>query len=477
MPPTPPTDEHDVLRLQQALAAEIGERRYRHWFDGKTRWALTGDVLRLEAASHYLVNWIQRQYGALLTRVAHEVIHPGLRLQFDVDAGLVLQPPAAAVDAAPRPAAVQRATRPQSLSPVKPDSDGTPRNGTLQRRQAELRDFVVARCNELAHTAARQVVTAPGAAYNPLFLHAGVGNGKSHLLEGIAREIKRAYPALQVMYLTAENFTNYFTRALGEKSLPAFRAKFRGCDVLLVDDVDFLEGKKGIQEEFLHTIQQLEADGRQVVLTSDRHPKLLTRLCDELMTRFLSGLVCRIQPPSPELRKSVVQRIARERKLEVSERALDYVATRFTGSVRELVGAMNCLAVWQSLHQKRIGVTVAREVLASLERDCLRMIRLDDIDAAVCGLFGVTSKELKSDSRTRTVAQPRMLAMYLARRMTTTAYSEIGRHYGDRNHSTVLSAERKVARMVESNAVVRIAAEDWSLRDVLQTLEQQILAG
>jgi chromosomal replication initiator protein len=468
--------EQDVQRLQQQLAETLGERRYRHWFEGKTRLAITGDVLRIEAASHYLLNWIQRQYGEMLLSTAHEVVHPGLRIAFEVDAALTLQPAATDdVVTAPRPVSVGRTTRPAAASAPVNGTNG--RAATGAKRQAELRDFVVGKCNQLAHTAARQVATSPGQSYSPLYFYAGVGNGKSHLLEGIARDVKRAFPALQVMYLTAENFTNYFTRALGEKSLPGFRQKFRGCDVLLVDDVDFLEGKKGIQEEFLHTVQQLEADGRQIVLTGDRHPRLLTKLCDELVTRFLSGLVCRIEPPSPELRKSVVGRIASERKLEVSERALDFVATRFTGSVRELVGAMNCLAVWQSLHQKRVGVTVAREVLASLERDCLRIVRLDDIDKAVCGLFGITSRDLKSESRSRTVSQPRMLAMFLARRMTTTAYSEIGRHYGDRNHSTVLSAERKVARMVEGNQSVRIATEEWPLRDVLQTLEQQILAG
>ncbi|MCA9053458.1 MAG: chromosomal replication initiator protein DnaA [Planctomycetaceae bacterium] len=480
MPPKDSQGEHDVQRLQQRLSETIGERRYRHWFEGKTRFVLCGDILRVEAASHYLLNWIQRQYGETLLAALHAAVHPGLRVQYEVDAALTLQPPSSAVlsDAGNLPAAstVGRAT-PRPAVDTPSDVQRSSASPAATRRQYDLRDFVVGACNQLAHTAARQVAAAPGVSYSPLYLYSSVGNGKTHLLEGIAREIKRAFPALQVMFLTAENFTNFFTRALSERSLPAFRQKFRGCDVLLVDDVDFLEGKKAIQEEFLHTIQQLEAAGRQIVLTGDRHPRLLTRLCDELVTRFLSGLVCRIETPSGEMRRSVVARVATERKLQVSDRAIDFVSTRFTGSVRELVGAMNTLAVWQSLHQKRVGVTAAREVLASLERDCLKIVRLDDIDRAVCKLFGVTSRDLKGDSRVRTVSQPRMLAMFLARRMTTTAYSEIGRHYGDRNHSTVLSAERKIARQVEENATMRIATEDWPVRDVVQTLEQQILAG
>lgn len=506
MLPSEHSGDHDVQRILARLSETIGPRRFRHWFEGKTRLSLQGDLLRVEAASHYLLSWIQRQYGDALLAVAHELVHPGLRVHFEVDAALTLLPATTGTqEGRPWPAAngVGRTTRPEPgasaggsgatecTAPVGV-MDRATRPGATERtadagrrsspsasgrRQYDLRDFVVGPCNQLAYTAAREVAASPGTVYNPLYVYGTVGNGKTHLLEGIAREIKRGFPALQVLYLTAENFTNFFTHALREKSLPSFRQKFRGADVLLVEDVDFLEGKRSIQEEFLHTLQQLDAHGRQIVLTGDRHPRLLTRLSDELVTRFLAGLVCRIAPPSTETRRQVVERIAAERKLQVSDGALEYVTTRFTSSIRELVGAMNCLAVWQSLHRRRIGKTIAREVLASLERDCLRIVRLDDIDRAVCGLFGVSSRDLKSESRSRSVAQPRMLAMYLARRMTNTALSEIGRFYGGRNHSTVLSAERKVARLLEQNGTIRIAAEEWTLRDVLQTLEQQILAG
>jgi chromosomal replication initiator protein len=481
MPPEMNSHARDVDQILQRVAARVGERRFRHWFQGRTRLILTDDLLRVEAASPYLLNWIQREFGAVIRAAAHEVAHPGLRIGFEVDAALALLP---AVDAAiaaelPSKEVLPRSTKPDAAAPTDRTraADGSGSPPAAGRRQADLKDFVVGECNQLAYTAATQVGGAPGSRFSPLFVYSSVGNGKTHLAEGVARLVKRNFSALQVLFLTAENFTNYFTRALREKSLPGFRSRFRGCDVLIVEDVDFLEGKKSIQEEFLHTLQQLEADGRQIVLTGDRHPRLMSRLSDELITRFLSGLACRIESPSPEIRGEVVRRIARDRKLPVSDGALDFVATRFTGSMRELVGAMNCLDVWHSLHQKRIGVGVARDVLGRLERDCLKIVRLDDIDRVVAGLFGITSAALKSASRTRAVAQPRMLAMYLARRLTNVAYSDIGRHFGGRNHSTVLSAERKIARELEANATVRIAAEDWPLRDILQTLEQQVLAG
>ncbi|MEZ6066579.1 MAG: chromosomal replication initiator protein DnaA [Planctomycetaceae bacterium] len=481
MLPESPHGGHDVDQILEHVQRAIGERRYRHWFQGRTRLVLRGDVLRVEAASPYLLNWVQRRFTDVLQTAAREVVHPGLRLTFDVDATLALLP---ATDGSedgvslPQQAAVGRSTRPAAAAATDTPraADGAAKSPQV-RRQFDLADFVVGGCNELAYTAARQVSATPGARYSPLFIHSGVGNGKSHLAEAISRQIKRNFPSLQVLFLTAENFTNYFTRSLREKSSVGFRAKFRGCDVLIVEDVDFLEGKKSVQEEFLHTLQQLEAEGRQIVLTGDRHPRLMTKLTDELVTRFLSGLVCRIEAPSLEMRKEVVRRIAAERKLPVSTGALDFVASRFTSSIREIVGAMNCLDVWHSIQSKRIGVGVAREVLANLERDCLKIVRLDDIDRAVANLFGLTTSALKSSCRSRNVAQPRMLAMYLARRMTNVAYSDIGRHFGGRNHTTVMSAEKKIARQLELNESIRIAAENWPVRDVLQTLEQQVLAG
>jgi chromosomal replication initiator protein len=476
MLPTACHGEHDVDRILERVAARLGDRRYRHWFAGKTRMRLEGDLLRVDAASPYLLNWLQRQFGGEVLAAAHEV-HPGLRVQFEVDASLALVSPTAAEEPArgeaPPRAAVARTTKVDENT--LPGREQAP--PASARRQSDLRDFIVGTCNELAFTAAMQVAESPGSRFNPLYLYSGVGNGKTHLVEGIARHIKRQFPSLNVLFLTSENFTNYFTRALQERSLPSFRQKFRGCDVLLVEDVDFLEGKKGIQEEFLHTLQQLEAEGRQIVLTGDRHPRLMTRLSDELVTRFLSGLVCRIDAPCGETRREVVTRIAQRRKLPISDGALDFVASRFTMNVRELVGAMNCLDVWHSLQQRRVGVAAARQVLASLERDCLKVVKLDDVEQAVCQLFGVTSRDLKSPSRARAVAQPRMLAMYLSRRLTNVAYSDIGRHFGGRNHTTAISAERKVAKLIESNDRLRISSEDWSVRDVLQTLEQQILAG
>jgi chromosomal replication initiator protein len=344
------------------------------------------------------------------------------------------------------------------------------------RRFADLADFVPGACNELALTAVRQVHGRPDGSAGPLFLYGSVGTGKTHLLEGLHRRLRRSGD-FQSVFLTSEQFTNYFTQALRDRTLPAFRQRFRNVDALLVDDVDFFEGKRAVQEEFLHTFKQLESFGRLIVACGDKHPRLMTKISDELRTRLLSGMVCRLDLPDLETRERIVALKARQLEADFSPEALRYVAQKFKGSVRELEGALHCLQVYGRMTGKPVGVTAARQALADLERDCLRVVRLSDIERLVCDLFGLEADDLRSASRARAVSEPRMLAMFLARRHTRSAYSEIGRHFGGRNHATVIAAERKVADWLRKGAAFRLASRSCPLSDILESLEQQLQAG
>jgi chromosomal replication initiator protein len=348
--------------------------------------------------------------------------------------------------------------------------------GRLSRKLAELSDFVTGTGNELAITAVQQVCDAPGARANPLFLYGGVGIGKTHLLEGICRRVRRTHSHLQVMLLSAEAFANHFTEALRQRTLPAFRQRFRNVDILLVDDVEFFEGKQVIQEEFLHTFKQLEALGRQLVVTADRHPRILTRLSDDLTSRFQSGLVCRIENPDLETRRRIATAKAGRLEADFAPEAVAYVAQRFTNSVRELEGALHSLATWHAMTGRRITATTARTILAEMERDCVKIVRVGDVEQVVCRFFGLAADDLRSSRRNRTLSQPRMLAMFLSRKLTQAAYSEIGQHFGGRNHSTVMSAEKKVQEWLTTGAPIRVASQTWPLTDLLESLEQQLRA-
>ncbi|MCA9109565.1 MAG: chromosomal replication initiator protein DnaA [Planctomycetaceae bacterium] len=466
-----------VSQIGRGLSANIGERRYANWFQKSTRLEISGDELIVYASSPYLQSWLQREFTGVIRQVAIEVLGPGSRVRLEVDASLSIaasQATAASVCNNSSNVPSQAEDRHQNKEQGR---DAAPRRAASRRRFSSLSEFIASEANQLALTAARQVAGSPGGALNPLCLYGGVGCGKTHLLEGIYRQVRREYPALQVLFLTAENFANYFTQALRERNLPSFHQKFRTVDVLLVDDVDFLCGKRGIEEEFLHTIKSLESDGRQIVLTADRHPRLLTKLSEELVTRMLSGMACRIESPDLEARQQIVRQLVQKGAFPVAEEALDFVARRFSNNVRELEGAMNCLQTYHMMTRGRVSLRAAREILARLERDCVRIVKLADIEKAVCRMFQVTPDELKSARRSRSVSQPRMLAMYLSRRLTACAYSEIGEFFGKRNHSTVMAAERKVRRLIDENGDIRVCAEEWPLKELVDSLESQLKMG
>ena len=463
-PERPTSDAEDFVSLiDRELHALLGERRHAHWFQKAARLEVHGDELIVFAGSPYLQSWLLRQFRADLLQSARVVLGPSARLTVEVDSALAVPDDAVG------------STRPD----VKPATPAPHEERTvLQRRKlATLSDFLAGEGNLLTLTAAKQVAEHPGATLNPLFLYGSVGVGKTHLIEGIYRRVRRKFPSLHVLFLTAENFANYYTQALRERSLPGFHQKFRNVDMLLVDDVDFFDGKRGIQEEFLHTLKSLESGGRQVVMSADRHPRLFTKTCDELITRFQSGMSCRVESPDETTRRQIVQQFVQRQPFAVTEQALDFVARRFSGNVRELAGAVNCLQTFHSMTQQRVSLRSARDVLARLERDCIRIVRLADVERAVCRLFQITGDELKSAKRSRTVSQPRMLAMYLARRLTQSAYSEIGKYFGDRNHSTVMAAEKKVVRLIDERATIRVAAEDWPVIDLVESLETHLKTG
>ena len=452
----------------------IGDRSFEHWFHNRTTLRIDGSELLVGVGSPFLLNWMQKQFRTSLTSVASELLGPAGNVRFHVDSGISLS----VEQNTDRPARPTVAVRPASAS--RSAQSETPRASTTRRpgrRFSDLNDFVRGSCNELALLAAEQVCLAPGERFNPLYLHGGVGTGKTHLLEGVFRRLRSEWRELQVVYLTSETFTNYFTQALRERTQPGFRQRFRTVDVLLVDDVHFLDAKRATQEEFLHTCKQLESHGRQVVVSAESHPRLLQKTGAELRTWFLSGLVCRLEAPDAETRRDIVHRKAGRMPGKFTNEALDYVARRFTDSVHELEGALNCVDTCYSMIQRRVTLADARQVLAELKRESVRVIRMCDIERTVCEFFGVAAEDLKSASRSRTVSQPRMLAMYLARTHTQAPYTEIGRYFGGRNHSTVIAAERKVRDWLQSGRTLVVASRSVGMGELIGSIEERLLAG
>lgn len=463
---SPNESESDQVRSE--LLNRIGEKVYQNWFENKTSFYFDGDQLTIGVPSPFVQNWMQKTYRTESLEAAQAVLGASAMVHFRVDPELTRE-------------SIQDRKNETGKSPVSNSSRKVTaeHSGSLKknppRKYSDFSEFVTGPSNEMALLASKQISENPSGYYNPLYLYGGVGLGKTHLLEAIHRRIRKERPELRVMLIRAEVFANYFTQALREHGLPGFRQKFRKIDVLLVDEIEFFDSKNLIQEEFLNTFKQLQSEGKQIIVSADRHPGMLMKISDELKSRFVSGLVCRIESPDLETRLKVVDYFSSKLGCSIPDQAKEFVAKRFKNNIREIQGALNCLETWARMTGKPVTLTATQKVLTSLERDCIRIVRMSDVEQSVCEFFGISSEDLRSRRRSRSVSQPRMLAMYLARKHTQTAFNEIGEYFGGRNHSTVISAQRKVESLLEDEAAtIRISSNTWSLGEVIESLESRL---
>jgi chromosomal replication initiator protein len=337
-----------------------------------------------------------------------------------------------------------------------------------------LDDFIPGNGNRLALAAAVELAAAGSAVFNPLVVHGGVGLGKTHLLEGVAQGLRRRWPGRAVLHTTAEAFTNAFLDAMRTGGLNGFRQRYRSAQALVIDDVHFLAAKRATQDEFLHTFDVLTSAGAPIVLATDQHPRRIARLPDELITRLLAGMVVRLDAPDAATRRSILRAKAQARGVDVPETVLAYIADHMRASVRELEGALNSLIAHAVLAGKRLDLDLARAALRDTIRHTAQAVALKDIEKAICRTFDLDAEALRSDSRSRSVSHPRMLAMFLARRHTGASFSEIGRFFGGRNHSTVISAEKKVAAWLKDEARTGLLAGFESIADLIAAVERDL---
>jgi chromosomal replication initiator protein len=328
--------------------------------------------------------------------------------------------------------------------------------------------FVIGDSNRLAHAAALAVAELPGQAYNPLFICGPPGVGKTHLLRSITSMVLAYSPGLSLQTSTGESFTNEFQLALGEGRMDRFKARFRHVDVLLVDDVQFLERKARTEEEFFHTFNTLHEAGAQLVFTSDRPPRDLQALEDRLRERFEAGLVADISPPDINTRLAILRKRVQQDGIELADPlVLDVIARRVVLNVRAIEGALIRIVAFSSLTGRSLSCELATDVLDGLyPRTIPRPRSLDEIQAAACRQFELTPEELLSSSRAARVAWPRQVAMYLARELTAESLPAIGRHFGGRDHTTVLHAWRRTAAKIDADLNSKQTVEN--LREQLQ---------
>ena len=348
-----------------------------------------------------------------------------------------------------------------------------PRKPTMPRRLHRFDEFVVGSSNRLAYASALGCTERLGG-ISPLVLHGPTGVGKTHLLEAIVDTARRAHPEIETALISAEQFTTAFLEALNGTGLPSFRRKFRGLHLLAVDDIQFLAGKKATLVELVHTLDALQRDGKQIIFTADRSPAELAFLGPELRNRLLGGLVVGLESPDMQTRVGITGRMAARLGLELPHDVREFVAARFTNHARELSGALKRLLAAGRAYERRIDLALAQQTLADLMHQQQKSVRLADIDKAVRDVFGLESEALQSPRKGKEVSHPRMLAMWLARKYTRAALSEIGRFFGGRSHSTVISAQKKVDVWMARGEPLPTPGGDCRFEDALRRVEQAL---
>lgn len=360
--------------------------------------------------------------------------------------------------------------------PISRDATASPQVRSPGRQYADLSAFVVGDCNRLAFAAADAVVRNLGS-YSPLVVHGPSGVGKTHLLEGIWKAVKHRHPRLAALCLSAEQFTSAFVEAIRGGGIPAFRQKYRGLQLFILDDLHFFLGKRQTQIELLYTIDTLLKNACQVVCAADRPPRELRELSPELISRLESGVVCRIDPPDYETRLRIVEQLTQECKVSLSAEVQTWIAERFASSVRQITGSIRRLEAAGRALRRPLDIALAEQILGDLLWSGAAPLRLADIEREVCHAFDLPDGALRSERKDRRVTYPRMLAMWLARKYTTANLSEIGRYFGKRSHATVISAQKKVDEWLKNGQRLQLGTSDRPVTEALQDIRRRLRAG
>jgi chromosomal replication initiator protein len=327
-------------------------------------------------------------------------------------------------------------------------------------------NFIVGECNELVHSAGMAVSKCPGGNYNPLFIHGGVGLGKTHILHAIGHQIRKNNPRLKVLCTSGEAFTNMVMNAVNSKNMDSLRTRFRGvCDVLLVDDIQFVSGSQFVQSELFHTFNALYNEGKQVIITSDQPPSSMDSLTERLRSRFEWGLIADIQPPDEETRVKILLRKAEIEEYHLPFDVADFIAGKFTGSVRELEGALNRVSAHALLMKQPITLEMAKRITIKTFNDSRGRVTSDKVIRTVAEYYNLNPADIKGPKRHRAVSVPRYVAMGIIRDHMKFSLPQIGRIFGDRSHTTVLSGLKTLEKMIKTDAPVSNA-----IRDISQTL-------
>ena len=426
---------------------QVGRHSFSTWFKPTSLLSDGGETLSIRVPNLLFVEWLPRHYSVVLAEAMREVGRPEAKLVFVPDAAAS----AARGDAPGRAEAPERAQASTPHVVVTSNEPEPLRAGSLIPRYT-FDTFIVGPSNQFAHAACRAVAETPSRSYNPLFIHGGVGLGKTHLMHAIGHYVVQHHPGLVLTYISSERFMNEMINAVRFDRILDFRSRYRSVDVLLVDDIQFVSGKEGTQNEFFHTFNALHDAQKQIVISSDRPPHEIPALEERLRSRFEWGLIADIQSPDLETKVAILKKKAEGEALQLPDHVALYMATRIKSNIRELEGSLIRLIAYASLTGKQLTIELAQDVLRNVIDHDEKAVTIEQIQKFVADYYQMKPAEIRARNNSKSVAMPRQIAMYLCKALTHASLPEIGRSFGGKHHSTVIHSIKKIEELRKNNA-------------------------
>ena len=430
----------------EQLRERLGNQNFETWIRPIRVKETSSEEISLEVPNKFFRDWLVEHFLGSIHESLSQLAHQSMKISLSVNQKLQ------SVSATPE----KRTEREPPRAP--------PRVNNLIPKY-NFENFVVGASNQFAHAASFAVANQPGEHYNPLFIYGGVGLGKTHLINAIGHRIVEKRPVLKVLYLSSESFMNELIASLRRDKMDEFKIRFRHIDALILDDVQFIAGKERTQEEFFHTFNSLYESHKQIIITSDKFPKEIPELEDRLRNRFEWGLIADIQPPDMETRVAILQKKAEVEGVMLPHEVAIFLASHIDSNVRELEGSLTRLGAFASLTKVTITIDLAKEVLQNTLKGNSREITIESIQKTICDYFNLKPGDLKAKRRTKNIAVPRQVAMYLSRKHTSTSFPAIGSKFGGRDHSTVIHAAKTIEKKIK---------EDPQMQSTIEKLEKNL---
>lgn len=424
------------------IETKIGTRQYNLWFKNSRLISFDNESLRIGVPNQFVQTKIRDSFEPLIkdSIKSKTGINPSINLLVENNKNIQISHK--------KMAEVIKSEKPLNQS-----------NGFISKRQLLLENYVVGGCNRLAYAAALEISKPGPVAFNTLFVHGSIGVGKTHLLQGIWNQLKAESNAISAVYMPAENWTNEFVYSLKGGRLESFRKKYRGVDIFLVDDVHFLANKNGVQEEFLHTFNTLHSLSKRIVFASDAHPRLMNQLKESLVSRFMSGMIAKIEQPGFNTALQILRSKVASTRKKIPDNVLEFISEKFNDSVRSMESAITTVQAYANINKVKIDLQLASDTLSELHIN-RKSVTLKDIEEVVIKHYNVSRNDIHSGNKSKNVALARQICMYLTKELTESSYQEIGKYFANKRHTTVIFAINKIKEKMKSSDEFRSYTEN-----------------